>query len=146
MADKKKYNSVHIHSNYYVIPAKEPKEKKVNKDKRSDYTSPLLSIFAVIVLLIIAFNIPSLIRNDGSISYIFSFERFMNMLTEVPTIDVKVVTNFISTISADWGTFNFLRDFINVFINIFSGVACIAVGIVQLVTFLVYFIPYIFGF
>lgn len=142
MADyKNKIVNIHYHL---------PKEKEDNGINNNDRNSKSAkgavgSLLGIILLVIILLNIPSLVAGNGTISDYFSFHRFMSMLENVPKCDFTWINDVITTIVADWGVFNFLRDFINVLIKTLSGVTFICVGLGQVVLFLVYFIPFIFG-
>lgn len=103
------------------------------------------SIFGLVLLLIIMFNIPSFVAGNGSFSTYFSFERFMNMLASAPTVSMAWITDVLQPISADWGVFQFFADFINSLITLLQGVSFILVGIVNLVSYLLYFLKFLFN-
>lgn len=118
-----------------------PKGEKLNS---SDLPSGG-SIFGLILLLIILFNIPSFVAGNGDVSSYFSFERFMNMLTSAPTVDMTWITNTLQPITANWGGFQFFADFLNSIITLLQGISFIAVGIVNLVSYLLYFLKFLFN-
>lgn len=112
--------------------------------KNSNFSSAS-SIFGLVLLVIIMFNIPSFVAGNSSFSTYFSFERFMNMLASAPTISMAWITDVLQPISADWGVFQFFADFINSLITLLQGVSFILVGIVNLVSYLLYFLKFLFN-
>lgn len=125
--------------------AERRQRRQDRKDLRSDFNSAGSSFFGIILLIIILFNIPSFVAANGEVATYFSFERFMNMLASAPTVSMTWITNVLQPISADWGVFQFFADFINSLITLLQGVSFIAVGIVNLVSYLLYFLKFLFN-
>lgn len=126
------------------IPDIKSSSSKGKRLKKSDLPSGG-SIFGLILLLIILFNIPAFVAGNGEVSSYFSFERFMNMLASAPTIDMSWITNVLQPITADWGVFQFFADFLNSLLTLFQGICFLAVGIVNLVSYLLYFLKFLFN-
>lgn len=110
-------------------------------DKSSSSTS--VNPFAFILLALLFVNIPRFIAGDF---VPFSFTSLFESLNTVPVIDLSWISNTFQEITADWGAFNFLRDFFNLFVDMLRSVAFIGSGMVQIIIFAVWLVPVIFGF
>ena len=101
------------------------------------------SFFGWILVVLIAFNIPRFLMGSG---FNFSFQELLTTLINAPAIDITWVTNTIQSITADWGVLNFIRDFVNLLIDFFRTLAFWGTGVVQIITYLIYFLGKLFGF
>ena len=77
----------------------------------------------------------------------FSFTSMLNALADAPVIPLDWLYEFTSMrITADWGLFNFFRDFLNNYCIAFLGVlGQLAVGISQLFVYIAWIIGILFG-
>lgn len=125
--------------------AERRERRQDRKDLRSDFNHAGSSIVGIVLIIIILFNIPSVVAGNDEVSSYFSFERFMNMLAQAPTIDMTWITNVLQPITADWGVFQFFAEFLNSLLTLLQGICFLAVGIVNLVSYLLYFLKFLFN-
>lgn len=70
-----------------------------------------MRIFIAIFLALLIINTYLYLFNEN---YSLSFGEFFQKIADMPKIDTSIIKlNFQSAITANWGAFNFLRDFIN---------------------------------
>lgn len=100
----------------------------------------ILCIFAACALVSFVW------RATGS-DNIFSFSSFLETLSNVPSIPTSWIKSFVSnTIESDWGLFNFFKEFLNRFIMPLLGViSFFCIGVVQLLTYAIYVVGFLFG-
>lgn len=67
-----------------------------------------------------------------------SFDYFLQIIRDCPVISTDWIKS-ISTITVDWGIFNFLRDFINVIINGVQGFLFMLTAVTQIVWYVIWF-------
>lgn len=120
----------------------------------SDYTTisviesrpnPYPTIFVVLFLILFIVNFfYSATGNTSS----FSFSVMLYAFQEAPQIPTDWIRDFANLrITSDWTVaFNWLRDFLNNFVmKIITAGLFISTGVVQLITYAVYFISILFG-
>lgn len=126
----------------------------VRKNSSKGGSGSVVSVFAIILIAILLINIPSFVNGDTEYR---GFAQFFDILQNAPVIDFGWIDNVFKEldreIKLDFSqSLGFVIDFtwvltpLNWLINLFGGLAFIATGVVQLITYVVYFIPFIFGF
>ena len=103
------------------------------------------SIFGVIFMMLFIVNF--FYSATGNTST-FSFSSMLYALQEAPQIPIDWIRDFSNLqITSDWTiAFNWLRDFLNNFVmKIITAGLFICTGVVQLITYAVYFIGILFG-
>lgn len=120
----------------------------------SDYTittliesrpDPYPTVF--VVLFLILFIINFFYSATGNTST-FSFSSMLYAFQEAPQIPIDWIRDFSNLqITSDWTVaFNWLRDFLNNFVmKIITAGLFICTGVVQIITYAVYFISILFG-
>lgn len=132
------------------VNLKEKKEKSL-KDKsalksakrnlKKDFgsrSSQILGIILVIMLIAVA------IRFAMGSESIPTFTGFLETLTSAPEINIPFLTQTTGIIMADWGIFNFIRDFINTLMQIVDVLIFFFNGILSVLTYVVYFFRWLF--
>ena len=107
--------------------------------------NPYPTIF--VVLFLILFIVNFFYSATGNTST-FSFSSMLYAFQEAPQIPTDWIRDFSNLqITSDWTVaFNWLRDFLNNFVmKIITAGLFICTGIVQLITYAVYFISILFG-
>lgn len=124
------------------------------KNSTGSNSGSVTTIFAIIVIAIVLINIPQFV--NGNTEY-KGFAQFFDMLQRAPVVDFDWIQNTFKELDREIkldfsNSLGFVIDFtwvltpINWFINLFGGIAFIGTGIIQIITYIVYFIPFIFGF
>ena len=124
------------------------------KNSTGSKSGSVTTIFAIIVIAIVLINIPQFV--NGNTEY-KGFAQFFDMLEKAPVIGFDWIDDTFKELDREIkldfsNSLGFVIDFswiltpINWFINLFGGIAFIGTGIVQMITYIVYFIPFIFGF
>lgn len=120
----------------------------------SDYTTttliesranPYPTVF--VVLFLVLFIVNFFYSATGNTST-FSFSSMLYAFQEAPQIPTDWIRDFSNLrITSDWTVaFNWLRDFLNNFVmKIITAGLFISTGVVQLITYAVYFISILFG-
>lgn len=120
----------------------------------SDYTTttliesrsnPYPTVF--VVLFLILFIINFFYSATGNTST-FSFSSMLYAFQQAPQIPIDWIRDFSNLqITSDWTVaFNWLRDFLNNFVmKIITAGLFICTGVVQIITYAVYFISILFG-
>ena len=107
--------------------------------------NPYPTIFVVLFLILFIVNFfYSATGNSSS----FSFSSMLYAFQEAPQIPTDWIRDFANLrITSDWTVaFNWLRDFLNNFVmKIITAGLFISTGVVQLITYAVYFISILFG-
>lgn len=107
--------------------------------------APAGSIFGVVFLMLFIVNFfYSATSNETP----FSFTTLLYAFQEAPQIPIDWIKKFASLqITSDWTVaFNWLRDFLNNYVmKIITAGLFLCTGIVQLITYSVYFIGILFG-
>lgn len=81
---------------------------------KSDKANLVINVFAIIIALLFIANYIRLASSSG-------FLTFESFIQQCSTFSQFPLTNFIDLrIIADWGIFNFFRDFLNIFSTILS--------------------------
>lgn len=121
---------------------------------RSDYkfdtliekgSNPYPTLF--VVLFIILFIVNFFYSATGNTST-FSFSSMLYAFQEAPQIPIDWIRDFSNLqITSDWTVaFNWLRDFLNNFVmKIITAGLFLCTGVVQLITYCVYFVGILFG-
>lgn len=106
---------------------------------KKDYTG--LHIFNIIFLVILIMCVIRFTFTNTTIS----FTSFLEFLQNCPSIDMpsSLIKNL--SITESWGVFDFLRDFINSLGTILGTVVWLIGNLLNGITFIFYFIGYIFG-
>lgn len=78
---------------------------------------------------------------------IFTFTSLLEAFSSAPSIPTSWITSFVSNkIVADWGVFEFLRNFLNSFVMPLLGtVSFVAVGVAQIITYATWILGTLFG-
>lgn len=100
-----------------------------------------------VVLFLILFIINFFYSATGNTST-FSFSSMLYAFQEAPQIPIDWIRDFSNLqITSDWtAAFNWLRDFLNNFVmKIITAGLFICTGVVQIITYAVYFIGILFG-
>ena len=109
------------------------------------YDTSSRTIFSVIFLMLFIVNFfYSATSNDSP----FSFTTLLYAFQEAPQIPIDWIKQFANLqITSDWTVaFNWLRDFLNNYVmKIITAGLFLSTGIVQLITYAVYFISILFG-
>ena len=107
--------------------------------------NPYPTVF--VVLFLILFIINFFYSATGTTST-FSFSSMLYAFQEAPQIPIDWIRDFSNLqITSDWtAAFNWLRDFLNNFVmKIITAGLFICTGVVQIITYAVYFIGILFG-
>lgn len=107
--------------------------------------NPYPTVF--VVLFLILFIINFFYSATGNTST-FSFSSMLYAFQEAPQIPIDWIRDFSNLqITSDWTVaFNWLRDFLNNFVmKIITAGLFICTGVVQIITYAVYFISILFG-
>lgn len=100
-----------------------------------------------VVLFLVLFIVNFFYSATGNTST-FSFSSMLYAFQEAPQIPTDWIRDFSNLkITSDWTVaFNWLRDFLNNFVmKIITAGLFISTGVVQLITYAVYFISILFG-
>lgn len=92
--------------------------------------------FALVILLTI-----SLFRTLSNTSTDLSFTGMLNYFSSVPSMQFVNIADF--TIVADWGIFNFLKNFLNLFAYLFGFSIWFSQNIYNLILWLFYMVRYL---
>ncbi len=76
--------------------------------------------------------------------YALTFQSFLDSIQNMPSI-TNFAANFDLTISADWGVFNFLRDFINMLGTLTGSAVYISSLLIQVFVTVAWVIGWAFG-
>ena len=107
--------------------------------------NPYPTVFAVLFLVLFIVNF--FYSATGNTST-FSFSSMLYAFQEAPQIPTYWIRDFSNLrITSDWTVaFNWLRDFLNNFVmKIITAGLFISTGVIQLITYAVYFIGILFG-
>lgn len=106
---------------------------------KKDYTG--LHIFNIIFLVILIMCVIRFTFTNTTIS----FTSFLEFLQNCPSIDMpsSLIKNL--SITESWGVFDFLRNFINSLGTILGTVVWLIGNLLNGITFIFYFIGFIFG-
>lgn len=107
--------------------------------------NPYPTVF--VVLFLVLFIVNFFYSATGNTST-FSFSSMLYAFQEAPQIPTDWIRDFSNLrITSDWTVaFNWLRDFLNNFVmKIITAGLFISTGVVQLITYAVYFISILFG-
>lgn len=77
-----------------------------------------------------------------------TFESFLSVLEDAPVVDISPIMQRLNdklTITADWGVFNFLRDFFNLFTGLMSFGTFVSVSMSNFIIYLTYFLRFLIG-
>ena len=96
-------------------------------------------ILLIIFLLLLSLNFYRVIVGNHTVS----FSSFITFLSETDTFDIPTLIRDLEIV-ADWGVFNFLRDFFNTFIAIIQALLYICTLIGHIVIVFIRFVRYIF--
>lgn len=108
-------------------------------------SNPYSTVF--VVLFLVLFIVNFFYSATGNTST-FSFSSMLYAFQEAPQIPTDWIRDFSNLrITSDWTVaFNWLRDFLNNFVmKIITAGLFISTGVVQLITYAVYFISILFG-
>lgn len=124
----------------------EKAQKAIRVDSAPDSThASFASIFGVIFMMLFIVNF--FYSATGNTST-FSFSSMLYAFQEAPQIPIDWIRDFSNLqITSDWTVaFNWLRDFLNNFVmKIITAGLFLCTGVVQLITYAVYFIGILFG-
>lgn len=108
-------------------------------------SNPYPTVFVVLFLILFIINFfYSATCNTST----FSFSSMLYAFQEAPQIPIDWIRDFSNLqITSDWTVaFNWLRDFLNNFVmKIITAGLFICTGVVQIITYAVYFISILFG-
>lgn len=114
-------------------------QKRTNRAYRSTFVSPLLK---VILLILIVSAVVSFLR-FGDVNNAFSFESLLSFLQGVPSVNFDWLVidevNFDLPSWLDW-----LDNIVNFFASLVEFFGFILAGLWQALTFLLYFLRYLF--
>lgn len=102
--------------------------------------SSIVRACAAIVLLLLCINMFMVLQGQENNKWTFS--RLLYVLEGMP--DLKLENWRLSTIVADWGYFNFFRDFLNLFVSPINTALFVIGGVATVITFCGYFLGYLF--
>lgn len=109
-----------------------------NTTSTNNYGGAFFGFFKIIFFVLFIFMVFNVISSNDRV---ITFTSLLEGLADSPAVSSDWVTSFAeSTISSDWGAFNFLRDFINSLIPIISFFLFIVNGLVQVVFYFTYII------
>lgn len=133
-------NKSNLSTNNLKSKTAKMQELKVNDNfNKSSYINTR-TVFSIIIVILLSISLIRVLNSGDSIS----FSSFLEMLRDSPSINMPFRIFKDLTITADWGVFNFLRNFINVLGNITSVAVFISAGLANVLLYLVYFVRYIF--
>lgn len=102
-----------------------------------------IGIFGIIIFILLSISLYSYL-SDGNMSDL-TLQSFLDILADAPSVDVSWSMVDLS-ITADWGTFNFLKEFFNLFISIIEFVLFIIGALWKGLNYILYIINSLFGF
>lgn len=98
-------------------------------------------ILRVLLIVSVCLVLLALIRTINGGTPV-TFSGFLEYVSNCPNITSRAWLDY--TIYADWGVFNFLRDFLNIFTSLFSVLLYVFANLVQIVLYVGYFVSFIF--
>lgn len=123
-----------------VVSAREHYELdyRLRKSTNSSSGGAVFGFFKIVFFVLFIFMVFNVISSNDRV---ITFTSLLEGLANSPAVSSDWVTSFAeSTISADWGAFNFLRDFLNSLIPIISFFLFIVNGLVQVVFYFTYIV------
>lgn len=120
------------------------REQRRISNSSSESGASSSSIFGVIFIILFLF---AFVASVSGREVPVTFTGLLNALADAPSIDTTKILNFTDSmyIFSDWGSFDFLREFLNNYIIPLCVVAIyFCVSIAQLVMYLVWFVKFIF--
>lgn len=108
---------------------------KNNNVSKSEVVSNVFVILFAILFIISLFRV--MYNNE-----LLTFTGLLETLSDAPTITLPAALDY--TITADWGFFNFFRQFLNMFTSLFSVLVFVAAAIVQVVIYIYWILNYLF--
>ena len=102
--------------------------------KKSDKASYIIEVLAIIFAIILIANLIRVTSNSGFLT----FESFINQCSNFTSIPLIRMNDL--TISANWGLFNFFRDFINLFTAPLTVSIFLATNVINALWFVIQFV------
>lgn len=108
------------------------------KDSISSSSKISLFAFLVAVLLVVSL-VKTMVDSDP-----LTFGGLLDTLASAPSIDMSLASFEVIPTIVDWGSFQFLANFINFFITIWNVQIYLFKGLFSVASYLIYFIKFIF--
>lgn len=109
----------------------------LGNDKKSLFIA-IAGVFFYLFLFLFLISVFGVVNGGSEMT----LRSFLEMLQGVPSITIPKFINY--SIVGDWGVFNVFKNFFNLFIIGVNFVVYIATCGVQLITYMFYFISYLF--
>lgn len=107
------------------------------RGKLRTVNSLLILVFCILLVFL-------LFRKFMGNSNIPTFSSFLEMLTTVKTPEVPFVSFSFTSITASWGVFDFLKDFLNLFVDAFNVILFLINGLISLASYVMFFCRWLF--
>ena len=107
------------------------------KSKMSN-VSLVSSVLVVLISIVLIFNFARSLTQSGGLT----FEAIFQYISATPTIPLIPLNSL--TITANWGIFNFVRDFINIFTGILTISTWFAINMMNALLFIFRFVTLMF--
>lgn len=99
----------------------------------------IVSIVLVLMFTILLFSV--LTNNDRDVS-LYGILDFLSQAKTITITDIQIVENL--TITANWGVFNFLRDWLNLFVGFFEFIAVLGSILINSFVYFWQFVKWIY--
>lgn len=133
------YSVYHTNDSAYKAQNRLRTVDKWKKADRSATRESAVGIFKILFLVLVFLAVLGVLKNEE----IVTFQGLLDFLANAPQFDLEWL-NWSSVSLGDWGVFNFLRDFFELNISFINVLLFIGTMGVQLITYLLYFLKFIF--
>lgn len=111
-------------------------------DRSREHIDQGLTLLKIVFIIILGITIIKVLLG---LDQTITFKSLLDFISDVPQVNMNDFMVFDDLrITADWGVFNFLRTFINLFTLPLGITVFIGGAIYQVITFLIYFIQFVF--
>lgn len=100
-------------------------------------------LMRIALIMLLFFTLGNVFFSGSDESPVFTFSSLLTVLQNSPTLPFSLSIDML-TISGDWGAFNFLKQFINWNLQPLSFFIFIIGNLINILSFLTYFLFYIF--
>ena len=121
--------------------AKRSERLLIKKERRESFNSvaPVLGIVLLVLLVVV------LIRRFKGVNSYPTFTGFLEYFTNIKAPSIPFLSEVSNGITADWGWFNFFRDFLNGFMSIVDVLIFFVNGLISVVSYIVIFFNWLFA-
>lgn len=141
------YRNVEVSSNKNVKTTKVTDTSLIDGDafyhvsKKREWSD--IGIMRIVLIILLFFTLGNVFFSSSGQSSVFTFSSLLTVLQNAPSLPFNLTVDAL-TISGDWGAFNFLKQFLNWNLKPLSFVIFLVGNLINILTFLSYFLYYIF--